>query len=129
MTHLEHVSVFAPATVANVASGFDVLGFALDSPGDSATVSRSGEKGVRVISITGDEGRLPRDPKKNTAAVAVAAVLVKVGHPFGVDIRLEKRMPLSSGLGSSAASAVAAATAVNILAGTPLSPIDLLPFT
>ncbi len=84
---------------------------------------------MRVISITGDEGRLPRDPKKNTAAVAVAAFLDKVGHPFGVDIALEKRMPLSSGLGSSAASAVAAATAANILAGTPLSPIDLLPFT
>ena len=64
------VTVFAPATVANVASGFDVLGFALDSPGDAATVARSDQKGVRVRSISGDGGRLPRDPKKNTAAVA-----------------------------------------------------------
>ncbi len=129
MARLERVSVFAPATVANVASGFDVLGFALDSPGDSATASRSAEKGVRVTSITGDAGRLPRDPKKNTAAVAVAAFLQAVGHPFGIEIALAKRMPLSSGLGSSAASAVAAVTAANILAGRPLSPRDLLPFT
>jgi homoserine kinase len=125
----ERVSVFAPATVANVASGFDVLGFALDSPGDLATLSRSAEKGIRVVSITGDDGRLPRDPKKNTAAVAVAAFMAAIDHPFGVDIALEKRMPLSSGLGSSAASAVAAVTAANILAGRPLAVRDLLPFT
>ena len=57
----DRVSVFAPATVANVASGFDVLGFALDTPGDSVTLLRSSEKGVRVTSITGDQGRLPHD--------------------------------------------------------------------
>jgi homoserine kinase len=129
MAHRERVSVFAPATVANVASGFDVLGFALDSPGDVATLSRSTQAGVRVISITGDGGKLPRDPNKNTAAVAVTAFLDAVGNPFGVEIALEKRMPLSSGLGSSAASAVAAVTAANVLAGRPLSPRDLLPFT
>jgi homoserine kinase len=129
MAYPDRISVFAPATVANVASGFDVLGFALDSPGDSVTLTRSAEKGVRVVSITGDEGRLPRDPKKNTAAVAVAAFLEAIGRPFGVEIALEKRMPLSSGLGSSAASAVAAVTAANILAGRPLTPRELLPFT
>jgi homoserine kinase len=125
----DRVTVFAPATVANVASGFDVLGFALDSPGDAATLFRSSQKGVRVRSIAGDEGRLPRDPQKNTAAVAAAAFLERVGSPFGVDIELEKRMPLSSGLGSSAASAVAAVTAANLLAGSPFSPRELLPFT
>jgi homoserine kinase len=129
MPPLERVSVFAPATVANVASGFDVLGFALDSPGDLATLTRSKEKGIRVVSITGDDGRLPRDPKKNTAAVAVAAFMAAIDHPFGVDIALQKRMPLSSGLGSSAASAVAAVSAANILAGRPLAGRDLLPFT
>jgi homoserine kinase len=125
----DRICVFAPATVANVASGFDVLGFALDSPGDAVTLTRTAEKGVRVRSIAGDEGRLPRDPKKNTAAVAAGAFLERIGNPFGVDIELEKRMPLSSGLGSSAASAVAAVTAANILAGSPLSRRDLLPFT
>ena len=129
MSNRQQVTVFAPATVANVASGFDVLGFALDSPGDAATVLRSDRGGVRVRSITGDAGRLPLDPKKNTAAVAVAAFLERVGNPFGIEIELEKRMPLSSGLGSSAASAVAAVTAANLLAGSPLPARELLPFT
>ncbi len=126
---VDSIRVFAPATVANVASGFDVLGFALESPGDAVRLTRTTEKGVRVRSITGDEGKLPKEPKKNTAAVAVAGFLERIGNPFGVDVELEKRMPLSSGLGSSAASAVAAVTAANLLAGSPLSAIELLPFT
>jgi homoserine kinase len=123
------VSVFAPATVANVASGFDVLGFALENPGDAVTLVRVPGRAVSVVSIKGDGGKLPRDPLKNTAAVAVSAFLAKIGFPFGVEISLEKRMPLSSGLGSSAASAVAAVFAANLLAGSPLSARALLPFT
>lgn len=123
------VSVFAPATVANVASGFDVLGFALENPGDAVTLARVPGRAVSVVSIKGDGGKLPRDPLKNTAAVAVSAFLAKIGFPFGVEISLEKRMPLSSGLGSSAASAVAAVFAANLLAGSPLSARALLPFT
>jgi homoserine kinase len=123
------ITVFAPATVANVASGFDVLGFALDTPGDAVTLSRVSEKKVTVVSIEGDGGKLPRDAARNTAAVAVSAFLAKIGFPFGVEIRLKKMMPLSSGLGSSAASAVAAAHGANLLAGSPLSARELLPFT
>jgi homoserine kinase len=123
------VTVFAPATVANVASGFDVLGFALESPGDAVTLRREPKSSVRVASITGDNGRLPRDPAKNTSAVAAAAFLAEIGNPFGVSIELDKRMPLSSGLGSSAASAVAAVVAANILAGSPYPAEKLLPFT
>jgi homoserine kinase len=123
------VTVFAPATVANVASGFDVLGFALERPGDAVTVRRTEGGGVVVASISGDGGRLPKDPAKNTAAVAARAYLAAAGTPFGVEISIEKRMPLASGLGSSAASAVAAVHAVNLLAGEALSPRELLPFT
>jgi homoserine kinase len=123
------VSVFAPATVANVASGFDVIGFALETPGDAATLTRTTDRRVVVREIRGDGGKLPKDPDKNTAAVAVQGFLRHIGSPFGVEISLEKRMPLSSGLGSSAASAVAAVWAANILAGSPLPPRDLLPFT
>ncbi len=123
------VRVFAPATVANVASGFDVLGFALERPGDCVELVRKEERRVDVVAIEGDGGRLPRDPAKNTAAVAAAAFLQSIGFPFGLDIRLEKRMPLSSGLGSSAASSVAAAFGANLLAGSPLSVRELLPFT
>jgi homoserine kinase len=123
------VTVFAPATVANVASGFDVLGFALERPGDAVSVRRTEGRGVVVTSISGDGGRLPKDPAKNTAAVAAQAFLEAVGSPFGVEIVVEKRMPLASGLGSSAASAVAAVHAVNLVAGEPLSVRELLPFT
>jgi homoserine kinase len=123
------ISVFAPATVANVASGFDVLGFALENPGDAVSLSRVTGKAVTVVSIAGDGGKLPKDPKKNTAAVAVNGYLAKIGFPFGLEIALEKRMPLSSGLGSSAASAVAAVFGANLLAGSPLSARELLPFT
>jgi homoserine kinase len=123
------VTVFAPATVANVASGFDVLGFALEHPGDAVTVRRAESRDVTVASISGDGGRLPWDPAKNTAAVAARAFLEATGSPFGVAISVEKRMPLASGLGSSAASAVAAVHAVNLLAGSPLPQRELLPYT
>jgi homoserine kinase len=123
------VQVFAPATVANVASGFDVLGFALERPGDTVRASRSSEGGVRLLSVSGDDGRLPRDPLRNTAAVAASRLLDALDRPFGVELQLDKGMPLSSGLGSSAASAVAAAYAVNLLAGEPLETEALLPFT
>jgi homoserine kinase len=126
---LTSVSVFAPATVANVASGFDVLGFALERPGDAATVYRIPEKRVAIREIRGDGGKLPKAADKNTATVAVSGFLKKIGMPFGVEVVLEKRMPLSSGRGSSAASAVAAVWAANLLAGSPLSALDLLPFT
>lgn len=123
------VEVFAPATVANVASGFDVLGFALERPGDRVRLIRSGGRGVRILSVEGEGGRLPLDPQRNTAAVAVSRFLDAAGAPFGADIRLYKGMPLSSGLGSSAASAVAAVYAANVLAGRPFEARDLLPFT
>ena len=93
MPDLARISVFAPATVANVASGFDVLGFALETPGDSVTLTRVPGTRVTVVSIEGDGGKLPRDPEKNTAAVAVTGFLAKIGLPFGVEIGLKKRCP------------------------------------
>lgn len=128
MSDRPSVSVFAPATVANVASGFDVLGFALQEPGDVVTLRKVSAPTVTVVSISGDGGRLPRDAR-NTAAVAAKGFLQRIGNPFGVEISLEKRMPLSSGLGSSAASAVAAVYGANLLAGSPLAVRELLPFT
>lgn len=123
------VKIFAPATVANVASGFDVLGFALDSPGDVVLLKKKEEKRVDIISIAGDGGKLPRDSDRNTASVAAFSFLQEIGFPFGLDITLYKKMPLSSGLGSSAASSVAAVFGANILAGRPYSAADLLPLT
>jgi homoserine kinase len=123
------IAVFAPATVANVASGFDVLGFALERPGDTVVLTRIPEKRVVILSVEGDDGQLPRDPAKNTASVAAKRFLEAIGFPFGMEITVCKQMPMSSGLGSSAASSVAAVYAANLLAGSPFTARQLLPFT
>lgn len=126
---MKRASAFAPATVANVACGFDILGFALDEPGDEVQAELTENEGVKITAITGDEGRLPLDADKNTASVAVQQLLHATGIKQGVSLELHKKLPLGSGLGSSAASAVAAVVAVNALLETPLSREDLLPFT
>jgi len=113
------VTAFAPATVANLGPGFDILGLALQGPGDTVTARRTLARGVRIAAIEGDEGRLTLDPLRNTAAVAAAATLRAAGLDFGVELILRKGLPVGSGLGSSAASAAAAAFAVNLLAGAP----------
>ena len=118
---------FAPATVANMGVGFDILGLAVDELGDTVEVTLRDEPGVVIVSIEGDGGRLPIDAAKNTAAVAASAVLKTIGAEQGVEIWLRKGLPLNSGLGSSAASAVAAAVAVNHLFGSPLPKSALLP--
>lgn len=126
---MNRVSIFAPATVANVACGFDSLGFALNEPGDIVEAVLSSTPGVTVKSITGDGGKLPLDSMKNTASVAVMELLSHIGDTkTGIDLHVQKHMPLGSGLGSSAASAVAAVVAANELLGSPLTRLELLPF-
>ena len=120
------VTAFAPATVANLGPGFDVLGLAVQSLGDTVSVQRSQVSGVRVTQITGDDGALPKDPQKNTAAVAARAVLEAAGIDAGLELTIEKGLPLCSGLGSSAASAAAAAFATNALLGSPLRKVELI---
>ncbi|HMB67951.1 MAG TPA: homoserine kinase [bacterium] len=119
------VRAFAPGTVANVSCGFDIMGFALESPGDVVTARRREAPGVVMARVSGDGGKLPCDGR-NTAAVAAARLLERAGSDAGVELELEKGMPLSSGLGSSAASSVAAVVAVDALLGTGLSTLDLL---
>jgi len=114
------VTAFAPATVSNVACGFDVLGFALDTPGDEVTARLTGP-GVRIDDILGDGGRLPRDAAKNTAGIAVLALLTTLGERRGVALTISKGLPLSSGLGGSAASAAAAVVAVDAILGSRVS--------
>ncbi|MBN1680524.1 MAG: homoserine kinase [Anaerolineae bacterium] len=121
------VTAFAPATVANLGMGFDILGMALSAPGDRVTAQHSATPGVVLHTITGDDGRLPTDPDKNTACIAARETLRLLGVSTGVQLTLEKGLPLASGLGSSAASAVAAAVAVNELFGAPLRRAELLP--
>ena len=123
---MDELKVFAPGTVANLGRGFDVLGLALERPGDTVAVRRAGPPGIRIASIEGDDGVLPREPEKNTAGIAALEVLRRAGLREGIELDLAKGLPLGSGLGSSAASAAAAAVGVNRLLGDPLTPLDLV---
>src|SRR5258705_5910894 len=115
------VEVFEPATVANMGPGFDILGMALSEPYDIILAERIDEPGVYINEIIGDGGRLPREPEKNTASIAAAYVLEQLMiRSSGVMLSIQKGLPLESGLGSSAASAVGAAIAVNALFGNSL---------
>lgn len=125
---MKTVKAFAPATVANVACGFDVLGFALNEPGDEVILSKNDSGKVQITNITGDDGRLPLEAEKNTAGVAVLSMCRQAGYEGGIDIELHKHMPMGSGMGSSAASAVAASVALNELLGKPFPKEKLLPF-
>lgn len=129
MRQMESIKVFAPATVANVVCGFDILGFAVNEPGDELIMEMTNKPGVNIISIEGDEGKLPLDPIKNTVSATVISLLKHLGkEEIGLNIKLKKMMPMGSGLGSSSASAVAGLFAANELLGKPLSKLELLPF-
>ncbi|MEM7371270.1 MAG: homoserine kinase [Bacteroidota bacterium] len=122
------VHVFAPASVANVACGFDTLGFAIHRPGDDIIARFSKSSGLTISKITGDNGKLPTDPSKNTAGVAALALMEELGVVQGIEMEIHKGIAIGSGLGSSACSAVAGAVAVNELMGRPMSKEQLLPF-
>jgi len=126
---MDSIRVFAPATVANVTCGFDILGFAVDQPGDEITLHKNSRNEVRIVSITGEGGALPYDAEKNTSGVVIKRFLEEINSRQGIDIKLDKKMPLGSGLGSSAASSVAAVFAVNELLGRPMSLEALLPIS
>jgi homoserine kinase len=119
---------YAPATVANATSGFDVLGFALEEPGDIVICKSSQTPGIRIAPLTGDYIVLPNDPKLNTAGVAVQALLDDHNLSLGLELEIQKGVPMMGGMGSSASSAVAAVIAVNELFHLELSPLELLPY-
>lgn len=122
------IKAFAPASVANVACGFDILGFALEKPGDEIIARLTdAHKGLKITRITG--GTLPFVPEKNTAGYAILKYLEHIGESErGIEIEIHKKMPCGSGLGSSAASAVCGVMAVNELLKRPLTKRELLPF-
>jgi homoserine kinase len=121
-------TAFAPASVGNVAIGFDILGFAVDALGDRVTVTRRAASGVVIDSVSGVAGELPRDPARNTAGRAVLAMVDALHPGFGFTMQIDKGIALGSGLGGSAASAVAAVVAVNALLDAPCSRLELLKF-
>lgn len=115
-------TAFAPATVANVAVGFDLLGFAFAEAGDHVTVTRVGGQAgsLHLKHVEPGEG-LPRDPGRNTAMVALEAMVADLRPGFGFEVQLRKGIAPGSGMGSSAASAVGAVVAANELLDRPVS--------
>ncbi|MBW6458409.1 MAG: homoserine kinase, partial [FCB group bacterium] len=122
------ICAYAPASIGNVSVGFDCLGLALSSPGDTVWIKAGTLPGVQITSIEGDKGLLSLKTEENVAGVVVRHMMRALGRDDAVELRLTKGLPLKSGLGSSAASSVAAAVAANAFFGEPFSKKELLPF-
>jgi len=129
------ITVYAPASIGNFGPGFDVLGAAIQGLGDRVEVRSANNNQVKIVDITGEGAEtLPREAERNTASRAALLVLetlksrgMSVG---GLEMKIDKGIPAGSGLGSSAASAVAGGYAANVVCGSPLSLRDiLLPIT
>lgn len=124
---LDSVTVYSPATVANVVCGFDVLGFALEAPYDTMHLRRTEQPGVVIINE--DDYNLPTEPTQNVAGAALLALLRAVPRePVGMEMRIQKGIKPGSGIGSSAASAAGAVVAANRLLGNPFSAAELVHF-
>ena len=123
---ISEIKVFAPASVANVSCGFDVLGFCLDPIGDLIHVKMTEKPGVHIENIKGY--KVPKNPLKNVASVAVNALLKSHPTKNGFIINIEKKIKPGSGIGSSAASSAGAVFAVNELLGRPFKSDKLLDF-
>lgn len=119
---------FSPASVGNVAVGFDILGHAIAGVGDTVSVRRIATPEVRIVAIRGTPFALPLDAADNTAGAALIALREALALPFGFELEIDKGIALGSGMGGSAASCVAALVAANALLDAPLSREALYPF-
>ena len=128
MSQRHTATAFAPASIGNVAVGFDVLGHSFQAIGDRVTARRTREPGVRIAAIRGTVVELPMEPERNTAGMGVLSMVRELGLDFGIELEIEKGIPLGSGLGGSAASAVAGVVAANALLAQPLGKLELLKF-
>ncbi|MBI3358880.1 MAG: homoserine kinase [Nitrospirae bacterium] len=125
---MKKVCVFAPASIGNIGPGFDLLGMAIAGMGDTVIATRKSQSGVTISKIIGNapSAEVPNRPDQNTAGIAAHAVLSRLHAKDGVDFVLRKGV-LGTGVGSSAASAVAAAYATNLLFGKKLTRAELIP--
>ncbi|WP_394749610.1 homoserine kinase [Spongiimicrobium salis] len=120
------ISIFCPATIANVSCGFDVLGLALDGVGDTMRVRKVAQKGIKITKMEGQD--LPMDTLKNVAGVAGLALLEQTDYQGGFEIEIYKNIKAGSGIGSSAASSAGAVWAMNALLDSPFSLEELVVF-
>lgn len=123
------ISATAPPTIANLAVGFDLLGLAVQGEGDVVEINPGREPGLVIKSIEGDQGKLSRVPDENTASAGVLAMLRDLGkEDLAIELRLQKNMPLGSGMGSSASSAAAGVLAANAFLGEPFTKLELVKY-
>lgn len=115
---------FAPATVANVAVGFDLLGFSFPVVGDTVEVRRVAEPGVRVERVSRED--IPKDPSRNTATAGLFHLINERGLKHGFAVSIEKGIASGSGMGGSAASAVAGIVAASELLEIALTKKEML---
>lgn len=120
------IRIFSPATVANVACGFDVLGFCLDSQGDEMVIRKTKEKGIKITKIEGFD--LPYETEQNVAGVSALAMHEAINPDCGFEIEIFKHIKPGSGIGSSAASAVGSVFGMNELLGKPFNKTELTAF-
>jgi len=129
---VDTATAFAPASIGNVAVGFDMLGLAIAGVGDRVIATRVAGTSLSIAEVRGLDGEihpyLSADPEQNTASIAAQALWDARGDGTGLELKVLKGVPLQSGMGSSAASAVAAVVAVNALLDSPLSTLQLLPY-
>lgn len=123
---MKKIKIQAPATVANLVCGFDILGMAINAPFDEMEFELSENPGVRITHT--DDFGLPEAAEKNVAGVVILKIFEHLGIEKGVEVRIHKNIKPGSGLGSSAASAAGAAFGINELLGKPLSNEELVKF-
>jgi len=120
------IKIFSPATVANVACGFDVLGFCLDTIGDEMVIRKTEKKGIKITKIEGYD--LPFEAEKNVAGVSALAMYNALQPDCGFEIEIYKKIKPGSGIGSSSASAAGSVFGMNVLLGYPLNKTQLTNF-
>ena len=123
---MNEIKIFSPATVANVSCGFDVLGFCLDSIGDEMVIRKRSKKGIKITKIEGHD--LPFEVNKNVAGVSALALYENAKPDFGFEIEIYKNIKPGSGVGSSSASAAGSVYGMNVLLGSPYTPLELTAF-
>lgn len=123
---INQIKIFAPATVANLSCGYDVLGVCLTHIGDEIIIKKTAKKGITISKMEGFN--LPMEVEKNAAGVAALALLEKTNITYGFDLEITKKVKPGSGIGSSASSAAGAVVGINYLLGNLFSKTDLIKF-
>ncbi|MGN6195025.1 MAG: homoserine kinase [Ginsengibacter sp.] len=123
---MKEIKIIAPATIANLVCGFDILGMALKAPFDEMILSLSEKPGINIKHT--DEYNLPEEADKNVSGAALQALIEEYKKPIGFNLSIHKNIKPGSGLGSSAASSAGVVVAANHLLGNIFSKEDLVRF-